>query len=380
MKLLYLINQITNSGGIERIVIDKVNYLVEHGYRVGLVYYGIRGETSFYPIDSRVELMPISRDVSSSSFTTKILSFRDIYSQTKKYITQYQPDVIVNANVRVVSYFLPFVFRTIPKIVELHFSYDGLKIMNHSLYGENYLKIWFQNLLRKTVYPRYDRCIVLTNDDAKSWGFKNIEVIENFSNVKTIDGIREHGFNCAITVGRLEFQKDHESLVRSWALVHQQHPEWILNIWGNGKEKLNLENLIKKYNLQGIINLCGVTNDIQAEYLKSDFFILSSRYEGQPLVMIEAMQCGLPCVSYAITGTRDVIENNKNGYLIEKHKPENLAEGICNMIENMRNWNNMSQCALTTTHRFEKESIMQKWITLFDCLKKISEKKDEENC
>ena len=311
----------------------------------------------------------MSADVKGHSFVKKICGAGKIVSFVRKRINEIKPDVIINANVWVVSYFLPFICRKIPKVIELHFSYDGLQIMNKEIYRSNKIKIAVNNSLRRFFYPCYDKCIVLTNDDVKKWNFKNLAVIPNFSNVKRCTNADVRREKIAISVGRLEYQKNHLILLKAWLPIAKKYPEWKLEIWGDGQLKGSLEEFINEKGLQDFVSLKGTTTEIQKQYQRASFFVLSSRYEGQPLVVIEAMQMGLPCVCFAITGTSDIIENGKNGFLAVANDEKSLTNAIEQMIVAMDSFEKFSQNAISKTVNFEKNYVMKLWCTLFDELK-----------
>jgi glycosyltransferase involved in cell wall biosynthesis len=369
MRLLYFINQIENSGGIERIVIDKVNYLAQiPDYELHLVYYGKSDAKSFYPIDASVKLWAIDEDTSTHSFTKKLRSISHIYHEVCNVVDSVHPDVIVNANVRIISYFLPLVYKSIPKIVELHFTYEGLQIMNEGMYGKNSWKSAVNNVLRRLFYARYDKCVVLVNDDIKAWGFRNLVVIPNFTNLTFIPSNCCNREKMVINVGRLEDQKDHQLLIEAWKTVNKKYPDWRLEIWGGGSLKKKLQRQISETGLQDSVFLKGQTQHIDKEYTKASIFALSSKYEGMPLVAIEAMTAGIPCVSFDISGIRDVITDGEDGAIVGDHTPEALAQGIVQMIDNEQLRNNMSIKSIKKVSRFEKAIVMRKWINLFDLL------------
>ncbi len=370
MRLLYFINQIENSGGIERIVIDKVNYLTElPGYELHLAYYGKQGEKSFYPINNAVKLWAIDEDTETTSFVKRLSKVSGIYRKSKEIINAVKPDVIVNANTRIVSYFLPYTFRRIPKVVELHFTYEGLQIMNKGMYGDSKWKAAVNNMLRRYFYARYDKCVVLVNDDVKAWGFKNLMVIPNFTNLAFPSVNNEGREKVVVNVGRLEKQKDHRTLIEAWKLVHKKHPGWKLEIWGDGKLREKLQSLIQKLGLQDCVFLKGVTSEIGKVYARASVFALSSLYEGMPLVAIEAMTAGVPCVSFDISGIRDVITDGEDGLIVEMHIVNAFADGIIRMIEQKEMRAKMSARAKDKVKAFAKERVMRRWTELFEKLK-----------
>lgn len=172
MKLLYFLTHITNSGGMERIVIDKINYLSDHGYDISLAYFGTNNDQPFFYLNQNVKLLPIDLFIDTSSLLQKGSCFIKLISLLKSILKQEKPDVVVNANALVVSWILPFLNKNIPKVVELHFSYDGMMLMNKEYYGSNLLKSYLNNFLRNWIYPKYDKCILLTEDDKKNGNLK----------------------------------------------------------------------------------------------------------------------------------------------------------------------------------------------------------------
>lgn len=382
MRLLYFINSITNSGGMERIVIDKINYLADlQDYNVSLAFYGQMSDVPFFPINEKVKLLPMDEGAGISGFSAKIASIHCVWREVKRVIIEAGPDVIVNANMMLVSWILPFVYRDIPKVVELHFSYEGMKIINKELYGDNRLKPWFNDVLRRTFYAQYDRCVVLTEGDRCDWGFKNIVVIPNFTNVVPKEDSYSADSKVAVNVGRFSPPKNQKLLVEAWNIVHQEVQDWQLQIWGDGEFRDNLNLQISELGLQDAVHLMGRTHDVASVYQQASFFVLSSRYEGQPLVMIEALSCGLPCVCTSVNGVKGVIKDGYNGYIVPSMTPESLAGGILKMIKNAEDKKSLfSQNAQESAKTFEKEVIMKRWTDLFTLLLKIRRIDNARHC
>ena len=366
MRLLYFINGITNSGGMERIVIDKINYLSKlEGYSVFLAYYGSEQDESFFPIDDRVVRKAIPLVKGASSFTKRFLSFFKIRRTVLDIIDETTPELIVNANMNLVSWLLPFINIRIPKIVELHFSWIGMRNINKENYGRNFFKSWFNNFLRNRFYPLYDKCVLLTDEDMLDWGFKNAIVIPNYTNLQLPDNNYAGKGKIAVNVGRLSIPKNQKMLVDAWKIVFAQEPDWKLEIWGDGEFKYELSAQIHQLGLDGIVSLKGTSHHIEEVYSYASFFVLSSCYEGQPLVIIEALQAGLPCVCTKVNGVRGTIMNDYNGYIVDNMTAGQLAEGILKMIRSERK-PEMSENARESAKVFDKEHVMSMWISLFD--------------
>lgn len=365
MTILYFISHINCDGGIQRIVIDKANYLAQlPDYKIHLAYYGKSQDTSYYTISEKVRLWAIEVPTKHTSIKELIALMR-IYRETSRLIATVKPDIMVNAHSKII-YFLPFIYYKIPKIVEIHQTHDGLRLLNEQIYGKNSLKFFINGALRRYFSSRFDKCVVLVNDDLKAWGFKNMTVIPNFTNlVFTSSGVCKHQ-KLVINVGRLEDQKDHQILIDAWKIVNAIHPDWKLEIWGSGslKEKLCLQ--IEQSGLTDSVLLRGVTHHIDKEFQRAAIFALSSKYEGMPLVAIEAMTAGVPCVSFDISGIRDVITDGEDGVIVKRHTPQAIADGINRLIENDQLRGDMSKKSVLNVRRFEKETVMQKWISLFE--------------
>ncbi len=370
MKLLYFVNSLTNSGGIERILVDKVNYLAalpECPYEIHIAYYGKECEIPFYRLNSAIRLHSIDMNGRTASFSRRIMTVPTLYHHMRRIIKEVKPDVIINESMKLVSYILPFTFKHIPRIYVIHFSYEGLIIMDKESF-HNSFKQYVMMWLRKSLLKKYDRFVVLTEHDRKRWNAKTVEVIPNFTNfVEQVPSNLNH--KKAICVGRLTHQKDMPMLIRAWKLVVEEEPEWILDIWGSGNEYESLKSLIGETGLEKHVFLKGTSQRIEAEYNQASLFVLSSRYEGFALVLLEAMNAGLPCVSFDIPGCNNLISDGDNGIIAKERTTECLANSILKYIrlgkeEKLR----MQSNALTTVAKYSKERVMQMWIQLFETL------------
>jgi glycosyltransferase involved in cell wall biosynthesis len=137
-----------------------------------------------------------------------------------------------------------------------------------------------------------------------------------------------------LAAGRLAPSKGFDVLVDAWALVAAQHPDWQLNIWGEGSHRASLATQISHLELEGQVHLQGFTRQLQEEMSRSSIFVLSSRAEGYPRVIVEAMACGVPVVSTDCpSGPREMIESGVDGLLVPSANPKALAAGIMDMIE-----------------------------------------------
>lgn len=362
---MYFPWHITNSGGMERIVIDKINYMSEKGHDVSLVYFGSDDDVPFFPLDKRVKRIALPDNADLTSFYLRVKHWIKTIKAIKTIIANENPDIIVNAQTPIVHWILPFVRKDIPKIFEFHFSYQGLKIADKKAFAKNRYKAYKKDFIRKVFCPLYTKCVVLTEKDKEAWGFKNMVVIPNFTALP----IKHRAEMCCqrvISAGRLCYQKDQQILIDAWAIVNRQCGAWQLDIWGNGAEREALEHKIEKLGLEGKVNLKGVSQNIEDKYPNYSLFVLPSRYEGFPLVLVEAMQFGLPCIGFDIPGNDAIIEDGRNGHIVKERSAEALAETIISTIINSDKMKRMSEYAITSVQRFDKDRVMGMWIELFN--------------
>lgn len=372
MKILYCLAGTFNSGGMERIVIKKANWLVNNGFEVIIVTTEQQGRPSFFHIENKIKRVDLDINYSENTYNgsiyAKYKTRRDkihLHRQRlTKLLEQTKPDITISTYGNEVN-FLYKINDGSKKIVEIHFSRwfrqqckqpDVIyKLIN------KYLTFKDKRLVR-----HYDAFVCLTNEDKGYWG--------NMSNIHVIPNFIESDLDChnmltnkqIISVGRLNYQKGYDRLIRAWQIVHKAHADWELKIFGGGELKDELRKLISDLNLNDSVRIYAPVKDIYSEYRKSSIYVLSSRYEGLPMVLLEAMKCGLPIVSFTCKcGPRDLIADGVNGLLIPEGDIEQLAAGIIRLIENSEQRIEMGRQAHISSLQYDEPVIMQKWESLF---------------
>ena len=213
---------------------------------------------------------------------------------------------------------------------------------------------------------KFDVLVTLTNQDRKKW--ENIIYTVTIPNILTFYPSRmaKSTNKYVISVGRYEEQKGYDLLIQAWRLVILKHPDWQMHIYGNGSLKILLQSMIEKYGLTASFILKPATPNIYEKYLEHSIYVMSSRYEGFGLVLIEAMSCGLPCISFdCLSGPSEIIKNGDDGLLVENGNIEKLSDAICYLMENEQERRRMGIKARKNILRYSKESIMQQWDILF---------------
>lgn len=248
----------------------------------------------------------------------------------------------------------------------------GQEHLNFSIYSKN-----MQQAMLK-FYPKLDYLLTLTDDDTADYVkmFKNTKlVVKKLTNSIPDIGELQSPLDSKtiIAAGRLVEQKGFDLLIQSFKQVIRTHPDWKLKIFGVGKDKAYLNELLIKEELFNHVYLMGPTDNIQEELLKSSIYALSSRYEGFGMVIIEAMQCGVPVVSFDCPkGPSEIIDSYNDGILVENGNIDQLAEAINYLIENPLIRKEMGAKASENVKRFSTRNIGNKWIDLFEEIEKSS--------
>ena len=218
------------------------------------------------------------------------------------------------------------------------------------------------------VDKKFDRIVVLTDEDKDTnWkGWKNVSVIPNPVAFKC-DEPSNLNEKVVISMGRLHHVKNFSALLRAFSQVVKEHPDWILRIYGDGELKQALQDQINVAGLQDNVFLMGFSNDMKSALRQSSIFAFSSLVEGFALVIVEAMECGLPAVSYQCPcGPKDIITNGKDGFLVPVNDEQMLAERICSLIEDENLRHQMASEAKLRAQHYHVENIAQQWMNLFN--------------
>ena len=369
MRLLYFIPLLSTKGGQERTLIDKANWLAEHGHEVLFVTYANDGPLA-YSLNEKVKHIDFACPffhIYQSSFFCRFhaaLKLKRIFRQKmKETITTFQPDAIVVA-FPLTEFFLDDLIRIVgrtPVIVESHLAY-GYEAIERG-YTEKILDVFFppQRAVRKS-----DLLVALTERDAKIWRkhHHRVCVIPNpityypvpLPNVEKIDGR-------IICVGRISPQKRFDRMVDAFALIADKYPKWRIDIYGGGEEQglFLLNQQIRARGLEGRVIVYPPVNDIYVEYQRSQFLVLSSDFEGFGLVIVEAMACGIPVIATDCpSGPSEIIDDGKTG-LLAKMDVKDLADKMEWMITHEEERKNMGAQAYEAVARYRKDIIIPEW-------------------
>lgn len=372
MKLVYCIHSTYNPGGMERVLLNKVRYFVkEKGWDVTVVTTDQHDRPPFYPFPEGVKMIDLGVNYSEDNgkaFHKKLFGFikrRRLHEKKLKVLLdQLRPDVVDCFYPGECS-FVPSIKDGSKKVMELHQS----KLFHHQYNRSGLMGLADKVRARmdERLVRRFDRFVVLTHEDRDMWGdMPGIRVIPNAANF-----IAEKYSDCSakrvIAVGRLDYQKSFDRLILVWEKVHKQMPDWRLDIFGQGEWKDMLQSMIDERGLQDCVRLNAPTKNIGKEYSESSMIVMSSHYEGFPMVMIEAMACGLPAVCFDFKcGPRDIIEEGENGFIVKDGDVEGLAEAIVRLMKEETLRKRMGENAKRVVETYSEERVMRMWEDLYE--------------
>lgn len=374
MKILYCINSTFNSGGMERILMVKANYFVKKGCEVVIVTTEQAGRKHFFPFSNQIKFVDLGINYNENN--ELLLPLRLILKWKKKLIhkklltqvlQQEKPDITIS----MFDYdftILPQIKDESKKILEFHFSKNFKVISTRNILLKAIqkcrIKFW-ENRIKS-----YDCFVVLTQEDKESWkSIRNIHVINNcIPQIPLL--FSSHTEQVVFSAGRITYQKGFDLLVQAWALVTKKFPDWKLVICGGGTEN-EIDKLTKQIYSLGIecsVVLKPATSNIAEEFCNASLYVMSSRYEGLPMVLIEAMSYGLPIVSFACPcGPRDIISDDF-GTLVQPGNIQQLADALITWMSNDIKRKMGGQAARVSVQRFLENNVMKQWEELFDSL------------
>lgn len=356
-RLAYCIEGLYNAAGMERVLTKKANALC-HDYAITIIIREQKGLPAAFPLDSAVRIIDLDSDIPH-------------YGERLREVLMREHFDIVTTMGGYEMFFLYQIKDGSRKILEFHFSFDISKVWLAGI--KNPLKRWIgvhiQTWHRVLIARRYDKIVVLCKADERKWRRYTHKVLTIYNPLMIHPNSTAKCANhTVIAVGRLCLQKGFDYLIDAWNFVSKKHPDWVLNIYGEGGMKKTLESQIREYNLEGKINLCDRVDNITEKYLESSIFILSSRDEAFGLVITEAEACGLPIVTFACPNApAELVDDGQNGYVIPKvGDVKTMALKINELIEDESKRKKMSRESVAFSKRFEESQIWRQWKKLYN--------------
>lgn len=365
MKIVFVLRSIANAGGIERTFIDKANYMAEEGHHVFFVTYEQGLHKCAFDLNSKIR----SFDLDCRKFTLyRYPLYKRLYKtwRMKKqmrirwnaFVDEHHPDIVVTT-----TYSSDFMSELMSVCEKTHVVVESHTAFTHDMLPDIFIKRIQQRLLLR-VLKRCSLLISLTDGDKQCWEkyIKNVRKVTNPVSfyVENIDNVKKEQGRI-ICVGRLHEQKRFDRLINAFAMIAENNPGWYVVIYGKGNLQSVLERQISALGLDGRISIHEPTHNIMQEYLKSELFVLCSDYEGLPLVLLEAMACGVPSIATDCPfGPADIIEDQKTGLLCKMNEKD-LADKIEWMITHEKERNEIGANGHKAAAQYKKEFVMKEW-------------------
>jgi GalNAc-alpha-(1->4)-GalNAc-alpha-(1->3)-diNAcBac-PP-undecaprenol alpha-1,4-N-acetyl-D-galactosaminyltransferase len=346
VKIAFIISSL-GCGGAERVLCLIANYWAQKNYSIVIITLG--NSTPFYLLEDGIELEPLSLLKNSESVFSSIANNIARIKIIRKKLLEINPDIVISfmTETNILSTISCRIINK-PIIISERTCYDFLKS-----------RAWV--VLRNIVYRYSNALIVQTRyDEEKYTHLSNIFVINNPLKLKRIKPNANREEKNILAVGRLDRVKGFDRLIRAFSLL--KNKDWKLTIIGEGSERNRLEKLTYDLKLEDYICLPGKTKAIEEWYEKSSIFVLSSRIEGFPNVLCEAMAYGCACVSFdCIAGPNEIVTDKVNGYLVKNGDIPALSDQISFLINHPAERRRIGNEAMKINERLNIDSIMSKW-------------------
>ncbi len=352
-KISIILTDITKRAGTERAVVNLANILCGLEYEVYIFSTDSISGCAQYELNSSVKIFHFGLKIAAAYGLAKIKEYKKLKTKIIKTVKNENIDCVIGTY----SFFNALISK-IPDVKTIgceHFNYFSASKLHR--------------LVRRIFYPKLNAVVVLTERDKTHYSFlKNCYVIPNSLSFKT--SIKQSwNEKVVLSVGRYTKQKGFDFLIKVAAKLKKDFPDWKFKIVGSGEDESLLKNLITEYRLENYVNLLPPTNNVVDLYKSASIYCMSSRWEGFPMVLLEARECGLCCVSFDCPeGPAEQITDGVDGFLCEPENLDILAEKLKIVMENESLREEFGKKAYENNKRFSTESITEKWKNLLERL------------
>ena len=379
MKIVYIYPHLLTVAGTERVLVDKINYFAEkENYEVMLITLEQGSMPIVFPLSAKV--IHVDLDVRYYEMYRMQFIHRFFKKRSLMHIFQNRFDNVINdflPNIVIATTYNSHVLHVINNC-KVHFkrileSHIGKSFLHHND-PDNQTNIfkWFNAFIGMKKIEmealKFDVLVALNQVDACDWSrYIDTTVITNVVHLNPFGIYSNQTNNRVVFVGRFSKQKGINDLFRIWKLVNQKHPDWHLDLFGDGEMRSYVSSGVNRLDMN--IHVHESNNNIFEQYINSSILVLTSVYEPFGLVIPEAMSCGLPVVSFDCPyGPADIISDGIDGFLVKNRNIEDFASRVCLLIENKKMRMQMGRAAIMSSSRYRAENIMPKWESLFEKL------------
>lgn len=386
IKIVYCTPSLYIAGGVERVLTSKANYLAEQSdrYDVTIVLTDGGDRPPFYKLSDKVKIVNLNigfEEMWNKSFLKKSILYiskqRRFRKLLKETLMEIRPDITISTLRREIN-FITDIDDGSCKIGEIHINrqnYRNFPGAESNFVKDLFARWWMHRLVGKI--KRLDGFVVLTERDRQAWTeISNVKVISN-----PLPGLPEEKSTLkekkVLCVGRYSHEKGIDQLLKAWKIVQDDCPDWQLTVVGAG-EREPYEQLARTLQLdEKRYELRGVTSNIGSEYLHSSILVCSSRFEGLPMALLEAMSYGVPVVSFDCPhGPRAILTDGVDGLLAQNGNVSELAKALIKVMTDEELRRKLSEGALKKAEQYDISVIGKKWEQLFDSVIKKKNQKE----
>jgi glycosyltransferase involved in cell wall biosynthesis len=357
MKIVFLVNHFAEYGGIQRMLDHKINALKKYSDIEIVLITRFQNKREFL-FESHLKTNKYDLNTNgNNSFIANILNKFNFYFSLKKIINIENPDVIITTLTGYYALVLPLIEKKIPKIIEFHSTANIIKAGKWKY--------------KKYLYKLYDAIVVLNNDEKNEYDLTNIIVIPNFIHIEKdiefpVFNIRT---NTIISAGRLESVKQFDHLILAWKKIHNLHLDWKVEIYGDGSNRNELNQLIIENEMQDSVQILGNTNNLDKRMQTASIYCMTSKTDCFPMVLLEAKLAGLPILSYDCPfGPKNIIKAENDGIIIQNDDIMAFSLSLNQLINDWEKRKMMSNNAFVNFNEYSSINVIQKWINLFNQL------------
>ena len=346
-KVLYIVNHFKYHGGIERMLSNKIDaWIEEYGYEVVVVTINQNNAPVVYPPKNKFKLIDLKIPRKKKRYSGYELF--TLTMKVNKILKKETPNIVITTLTGIPSLLLPFILPKLKKVLEIHSS-GALSVTKSWKF-----KWWFLN--------KYHKIVLLNEDEKQYYQLNNLTVIPNFIQIDSGDHIvYRYRQKKIIAAGRIHPDKQYNHLIKIWEKIYKEHPDWNLEIYGDGEEDILNEYLayIDQYNI-GRITFLPATSNLREIMGISSILCLTSQTESFGMVLLECKWAALPAVSYdSPNGPRHIISDD--GLLIEHNDIEKFAFELSDFMRDEEKREKLSENAFQNRHKFSAKEVIKKW-------------------
>ena len=374
MKIAYSIGSLGNSGGVERVLSTKVNYLADvFHYEVHIIVGGMQPIDLFYSFSDKIHFHFLALCLPELKPWNVMFSNKTVKQYHRKLaglLNEIHPDITVSTFGRDAS-FLYKINDGSKKVLEFHFTKRYLFHLANSLKNDRLRlirKSWLHCLQKREekIAAHYEHIVLLTERDKQLWGGGDkFTVIPNPLSFVTEQGASLEN-KLIISMGRVVYPKGFQYLLQAFNLLHANYPGWRVFVYGEGQDKDLLQKEINVLSLQDFFIIKVPVQQVESVMMDASLFVLPSLYDGFGLVLTEAMACGVPCVAFDCEcGPSEIIRDGEDGWLVETRNVQALVDAMERLMQDKHLRKTMGDKAKHNVMRFHVHSVMMQWNDFF---------------